>query len=70
MKPHDKTLQKCFMTMKHILGNWKHTMLSDNITGGQVYIPLSRTMYRDVVPASSSKLTDILQNQHFYLRKE
>ena len=28
-----------------------------------------RTMYRDVVHASSSKLTDTLQNQHFYLWK-
>ena len=71
MKPYDETLQKCFMTTKQldILGNWKRTTLSDNITGGQVYVPLSRTMYRDVVHANSSKLTDTLQNRHFYLWK-
>ena len=71
MKPCDKTLRECFMTMKwqDILGNWKHTTLSDNITGGQVYIPLSRTTYRDVEHVSSLKSTDTLQNWHFYLQK-
>ena len=44
-------------------------MLSDNTIGGQVYKPLLKTMYRDVAYANNSKLTDTLQNWHFYLLK-
>ena len=71
MKPCNDTLQECFMTTKQqdILESYKHTMLSGNITGSRVYVPLSKTMYRGVVHVNNSKLTDTFQNQHFYLWK-
>ena len=47
----------------------KHTTLLDNTIGSQVYEPLLKTMYRDVAYVNNSKLTDTLQNWHFYLPK-
>ena len=38
-------------------------------TGGWVYEPLLKTTYRVVAHANNSKLTDTLQNWHFYLPK-
>ena len=42
------------------------TMRYDNITGGQDFEHLSRTMYRGVEPVSSLKLTDPPPNQLTY----
>ena len=57
------------MKQQDTLENWKRTMLSDNTIGGWVYEPLLKTTCRDVVYAKNSKLTDTLQNRHFYLPK-
>ena len=71
MEHYSEILQRCSMIMKwqDTLENWKHTMLSDNTIGGWVYRPLLKTTYRDVAYANNSKLTDTLQNWHFYLPK-
>jgi hypothetical protein len=44
--------------------NSKHLMQSENITGGQNFKSLSKTMSKDVEHVNSSKLTEIQQNQH------
>jgi hypothetical protein len=49
---------------RDILGNSKHLMQSRNITGGQDFKSLSRTMSKDVEYVNNSKLTEIQRNQH------
>jgi hypothetical protein len=48
---------------RDILENFKHIMWSRNITGGQDFESLSRTMSKDVEHVNNSKLTEIHQNQ-------
>jgi hypothetical protein len=47
--------------------NSKHLPQSENITGGQGFESLSKTMSKDVEHVNSSKLTEIQQNQHLCL---
>jgi hypothetical protein len=44
-------------------GELQHLTQSRNITGGQDFESLSRTIYKDVKYVNNSKLTEIQQNQ-------
>jgi hypothetical protein len=43
--------------------NFKHSMRSRNIIGGQGFVSLSRTTSKDVEHVNNSKLTEIHRNQ-------
>jgi hypothetical protein len=47
--------------------NFKHSMWSRNIIGGQDFKSLLRTMSKDVEHVNNSKLTEIHQTQRSYL---
>jgi hypothetical protein len=52
---------------RDILENFKHITRSRNITGGQDFGSLSRTMFKDVEHVNNLKLTEIHRNQRLYL---
>jgi hypothetical protein len=49
--------------------NSKHLTQSRNITGGQDFESLSKTMSKDVEHVNNSKLTEIQRNQHSRLKR-
>ena len=58
IKNCNKTLSRCFITMKlpDILGNWRHITRWNNTIGGQVFVPLWKTIFKDVEFAKNSRL--------------
>src|ERR1700735_389013 len=67
----DETLFKCSTIMRRldILENLRLIMLSLHYTGGLEYVPLSKTMSKDVEHANDSKLTETPLTPLIYLLK-
>ena len=72
MQNYDEKLYKISMTMKRqdMLEKLKHTMQYANTIGGQDYIHLWKTMFKDVGYANNSKLTDHHRSWLTFLLKE